>query len=301
MGLCPHLLGRMEVFDTVFIIYQWYAKKKIDKIKSQLRDDNIEEAFASLSKIVTDNQNTRELILQSGKFNFLLRQDRLGLISFEQLKTERNKLRKSILDLVLIIEKDLHESPFPRYDYKNLILPLFIGAAIFLSLYFVYSKYAEHQRNTLNKKKIEVVEKYGDGLDKYLSVITEFIHNSYVYHEYINGADFEDLKSKYIKSFNIWQREERNALKLMEHLFDTNSKTKELTSEISLIYNSRNPNDSSTHILYLNYLSRLGKDSLENNHKEIEKYVTKLAQNRNRATEVLEEIQSVLWDEINAK
>jgi tetratricopeptide (TPR) repeat protein len=72
----------------------------IKKIKELIQKDEIEKALNSLDGLFQDNDSLKEILFQKGRFSNLLRSDRLGVVSPNEANLERNKIRKSIIDLI---------------------------------------------------------------------------------------------------------------------------------------------------------------------------------------------------------
>lgn len=102
---------------------------QIQEIKNLIQRDEIEKALDILNDLFQDNNSIKEILFQKGRFVNLLRNDRLGVISYTEINIERNKIRKSLIDLLIELEKN--QSSKSRQDsilgikkWKNLNLPI---------------------------------------------------------------------------------------------------------------------------------------------------------------------------------
>ncbi len=140
--------------------------KDIEKIKELIQNDELEKALNELDNLLKDNNSIKEILFQKGRFSNLLTRDRLGIISFDDANLERNKIRKSIIDLISEWEKgQLPKSNLERVNEffirnRNLLFKLFLAIAVSLIVGFFITKN--------NEKKIIDVAKYIElGNDKF--------------------------------------------------------------------------------------------------------------------------------------
>ncbi len=70
------------------------------KIKSLIAKDELEKALALLTEIYTSNDQLDQLILQSGKFHALKKDQQKGIIDYGEQQKYFNQFRSNILDFV---------------------------------------------------------------------------------------------------------------------------------------------------------------------------------------------------------
>lgn len=84
------------------------VKEKIKIIKQLIGQDRLEEALAELSDLIEDVPHLKDSLLNvSGQYNYLIREMIHGTVSFNDDKTERNRIRKSLLMVCSVFERDL--------------------------------------------------------------------------------------------------------------------------------------------------------------------------------------------------
>lgn len=70
-----------------------------NKIQELVAKDNIDEAIIELSKLANNSSWTREVIMQSAKFNDIERNLRNGTLSYDVASIHKNRVRDAILDI----------------------------------------------------------------------------------------------------------------------------------------------------------------------------------------------------------
>lgn len=134
--------------------------EEIDKIKELIQEDDIEKALSELDKILKDNKSLKEILLQKGRFANLLKSDRMGIVSYSEANLERNKIRKSLIDLLEELDnrriKDKITKRIALHFLKHKKTFLIITTVTIFSLIsgFIYFDY----HNRLIEKRIEKID-----------------------------------------------------------------------------------------------------------------------------------------------
>jgi predicted HTH transcriptional regulator len=76
----------------------------LKNIVELIRKDNLSDAIRHLYKLLKDSPHLDEAILQSARYNNVVKQIRLGLIDFESANITQNQIRSALLELVRDIE-----------------------------------------------------------------------------------------------------------------------------------------------------------------------------------------------------
>lgn len=112
------------------------TKKFIDKIRQQIAKDELSDAIMQLKGILENSPKLNEVLLQSARYNDILKQIRLGLVESEEGNVTKNKIRLGLLQLVSEIEqqgmnpviKDELEQSISIVKSKNVVIGSTISA-----------------------------------------------------------------------------------------------------------------------------------------------------------------------------
>ncbi len=80
------------------------------KIQELVAEDKIDDAIIELSKLANNSNWTREVIMQSAKFNDIEKHLRNGTLSFEEVTIHKNRVRNAILDISSRINNSTNNS-----------------------------------------------------------------------------------------------------------------------------------------------------------------------------------------------
>lgn len=83
-----------------------------EKIKKLISEDNIDMSIEFLRILLADRPKFDELVITSARYNDLKRQIRINTINWENQNIEKNKIRKSILEIISDLEVDLSNEKF---------------------------------------------------------------------------------------------------------------------------------------------------------------------------------------------
>jgi tetratricopeptide (TPR) repeat protein len=152
-------------------------EEDIKKIKELIEKDELKKALDSLDVLLQDNHSLKEILYQKGRFTNLLRSDRLGVVSYDEANLERNKIRKSVIDLVAACEnKQLPKSNqkaikdfFSRNKspaFKLLLVVAFLAGSFFIVNNFLEKNVDEGKYLQLGEEKFEA-GKWNDAIFYY--------------------------------------------------------------------------------------------------------------------------------------
>jgi len=133
--------------------------EEIDKIKELIQEDELEKALSELDKILKDNKSLKEILLQKGRFANLLKSDRMGIVSYSEANLERNKIRKSLIDLLIELDRRKTKDKIPKrialyfFKYKKAFLIITTIIIAFLVCSFIYFDF---QSKLIQKKKEKI-------------------------------------------------------------------------------------------------------------------------------------------------
>ena len=91
-----------------------------NRIGNLIGANNLETAIFELSKLLQKSPKLDELIVQSARYNDIMKQIRLGIIDFESAEVTKNKIRYAILDLLREIENGVESDPELKEEIENL-------------------------------------------------------------------------------------------------------------------------------------------------------------------------------------
>ena len=72
-------------------------KNFIANIRQKIADDYIKEAIDQLRQLLENSPQLSEILLQSARYNDILRQIRQGIVSFEDADITKNQIRVALL------------------------------------------------------------------------------------------------------------------------------------------------------------------------------------------------------------
>ena len=83
----------------------------IVSIKKSISEDDIDEAFDAMQKNISNQRLSDEVILIKSRHNAINRQQMLGIIDDATARTERNKIRLSLLDILKKVTPENNDAP----------------------------------------------------------------------------------------------------------------------------------------------------------------------------------------------
>jgi hypothetical protein len=101
-----------------------------EQIGNLIAKDELSKAIGLLKKLLDKSPKLDEAIIQSARFNDIMKQVRLGVVDFEQANITKNKIRYAILDLLRDMEESVESNSEIRTEIENLkeeIIPPSIG------------------------------------------------------------------------------------------------------------------------------------------------------------------------------
>ena len=91
-----------------------------NRIGNLIGENNLETAIFELGELLQKSPKLDELIVQSARYNDIMKQIRLGIIDFESAEITKNKIRYAILDLLREIENSVESDPEIKEEIENL-------------------------------------------------------------------------------------------------------------------------------------------------------------------------------------
>jgi hypothetical protein len=101
-----------------------------EQIGNLIAKDELSKAIGLLKKLLDKSPKLDEAIIQSARFNDIMKQVRLGVVDFEQANITKNKIRYAVLDLLRDMEESVESNSEIRTEIENLkeeIIPPSIG------------------------------------------------------------------------------------------------------------------------------------------------------------------------------
>jgi len=74
--------------------------KILQEISKSIAKDELGKAIKKLSNLLKDNPLLDEIVQQSGRYNSLKRQIRLGILENEKIEISKNKIRLALLEML---------------------------------------------------------------------------------------------------------------------------------------------------------------------------------------------------------
>ncbi|HPI28831.1 MAG TPA: hypothetical protein PLS75_10170 [Candidatus Marinimicrobia bacterium] len=82
--------------------------------------DELEQAISMLSNLLQNSPKLDEVILQSGRLNDIKKQIRLGIVDFNKVHIERNRIRAALLSFVGEIEETMEDHPVIKQEVEQI-------------------------------------------------------------------------------------------------------------------------------------------------------------------------------------
>lgn len=92
----------------------------LNQIRQHIAVDELPATLQQLRTLLETSPRLNEVLQQSGRFNDLLYQIRMGTLSYEQATLTKNQIRASLLDLVDEIEKEAQQPAIATELEKNI-------------------------------------------------------------------------------------------------------------------------------------------------------------------------------------
>lgn len=86
------------------------SKDLMKKLVSLLAKDKLEKLISILQQLLKNSSKLDEVIVQSSRYNDVMRQIRLGIISTQDANIEKNKIRFALIDMVRTLELEMDKS-----------------------------------------------------------------------------------------------------------------------------------------------------------------------------------------------
>ncbi len=83
----------------------------IDELLQLIAKDELSAAIAELQALLKNSPSYNELIIQSARYNGLMKDIRTGTIDLERAEVKKNQLRYALTDMVRELEDQLPEQP----------------------------------------------------------------------------------------------------------------------------------------------------------------------------------------------
>ena len=117
----------------------------ISEVKKLIQEDKLESGLELLDQLFNSDSSVKELIFQKGRYRHLLRNDRLGILTYSELNQERNKIRRALIELIFEIEDEEYLVPnknlmIGNYPRVKFIKSVIIAFSVFLILFFIWIK-----------------------------------------------------------------------------------------------------------------------------------------------------------------
>jgi len=87
------------------------TKDFINRIGDLIGKDDLKTAITELRNLLQKSKKLDEIILHSARYNDLMKQIRIGTISFEDANITKNKIRYAVLDMLCDIEENIETNP----------------------------------------------------------------------------------------------------------------------------------------------------------------------------------------------
>ncbi len=102
----------------------------LNQIRQHIALDELPATLQQLRTLLETSPKLHEVLQQSGRFNDLLQQIRMGTLSYEQATLTKNQIRASLLDLVDEVAKEAQQpevaaelaKPVQIVNSKNVVL-----------------------------------------------------------------------------------------------------------------------------------------------------------------------------------
>jgi hypothetical protein len=89
-------------------------------INNLISKDELEQAISMLSKLLQNSPKLDEIILNSGRLNALKRQIRLGVVDFNEMNVERNRIRAALLSFSGEIQETIEDFPNIKREVEQI-------------------------------------------------------------------------------------------------------------------------------------------------------------------------------------
>ena len=89
-------------------------------MSSLIAKDELEQAIGMLSKLLENSPKLDEVILQSGRLSDIKKQIRLGIVDFNEVHIERNRIRAALLSFVGEIEETIEDFPNIKREVEQI-------------------------------------------------------------------------------------------------------------------------------------------------------------------------------------
>ena len=96
------------------------AGEYISSVRQLIGKDDVKEAISRLHHLLEHSPKLNELLLQSARYSDILKQVRLGVVSFENANLTKNQIRTGLLELIDEIE-DQAKKPEYRKELDQAI------------------------------------------------------------------------------------------------------------------------------------------------------------------------------------
>lgn len=92
---------------------------RIEKIFNHLSKGDIRIAIDEMNKILKGSSKLDELVVQSARYNDLMKQIRLGFLSNEEIDRNKNRLRYALIDMLREVEMAIEDNPKLRHEVEQ--------------------------------------------------------------------------------------------------------------------------------------------------------------------------------------
>jgi hypothetical protein len=106
-GQFPYLSAATQIIKNMHS----YTSPFLARIRELVAADQLDEATRQLRQLLQNSPLLDEAVQQSARYNDVMRQIRLGVVSFEDANVVKNQVRAATLELLREIEKQAKATP----------------------------------------------------------------------------------------------------------------------------------------------------------------------------------------------
>jgi hypothetical protein len=97
------------------------TKGFINRIGDLIGKDDIKTAISEIRNLLQKCKHLDEIIIHSARYNDLMKQIRLGIITSEEADITKNKIRYAVLDIVREIEENIEQNQELEQETDNIL------------------------------------------------------------------------------------------------------------------------------------------------------------------------------------